>query len=70
LIMMSKKLASEGVMPTDCFPRVSKWGRGSWVTKTENADTRGDGNLTPGSIKLILDRQQRLLRRELTVVSP
>jgi membrane protease YdiL (CAAX protease family) len=24
LIMMSKKLASEGVMPTDCFPRVSK----------------------------------------------
>lgn len=31
-----------------------------WVTKTENADTRGDGNLTPGSVKLILDGQQRI----------
>ena len=31
-----------------------------WVTKTENADTRGDGSLTPGSVKLILDGQQRI----------
>lgn len=31
-----------------------------WVTKTENANTRGDGGLTPGSVKLILDGQQRI----------
>lgn len=31
-----------------------------WVTKTENTSTRGDGNLTPGSVKLILDGQQRI----------
>ncbi len=31
-----------------------------WVTKTENADARGDGNLTPGSVKLLLDGQQRM----------
>ena len=31
-----------------------------WVTKTEEADTRGEGNLTPGSVKLILDGQQRI----------
>jgi hypothetical protein len=31
-----------------------------WVTKTENADARGDGPLTPGSVKLLLDGQQRI----------
>lgn len=31
-----------------------------WVTKTEVADTRGDGTLTPGSVKLLLDGQQRI----------
>ena len=31
-----------------------------WVTKTELAETRGDGNLTPGSVKLLLDGQQRM----------
>lgn len=31
-----------------------------WVTKTENADARGDGALTPGSVKLLLDGQQRI----------
>ncbi len=31
-----------------------------WTTKTENASTRGDGLLAPGSVKLILDGQQRI----------
>ncbi len=31
-----------------------------WVTKTEGAQTRGDGKLAPGSIKLLLDGQQRV----------
>lgn len=31
-----------------------------WMTKTENANARGDGNLTAGSVKLILDGQQRI----------
>jgi hypothetical protein len=31
-----------------------------WVTKTENADARGDQALTPGSVKLLLDGQQRI----------
>src|SRR5689334_17219041 len=31
-----------------------------WVTNTESADTRGDGVLTPGSVKLLLDGQQRI----------
>ena len=31
-----------------------------WVTKTEDAVTRGDGSLAPGSVKLILDGQQRI----------
>lgn len=31
-----------------------------WVTKTENADARGDGVLAPGSVKLLLDGQQRI----------
>jgi len=31
-----------------------------WVTKTENANARGDGDLTPGSVKLLLDGQQRM----------
>jgi len=31
-----------------------------WVTKTENAQTRGDGPLQPGSIELLLDGQQRV----------
>jgi hypothetical protein len=31
-----------------------------WVTKTENADARGDQTLTPGSVKLLLDGQQRI----------
>jgi hypothetical protein len=31
-----------------------------WVTKTETANTRGDAKLTPGSVKLLLDGQQRI----------
>ncbi len=31
-----------------------------WVTKTEGASTRGDGMLSPGSVKLLLDGQQRI----------
>ncbi len=31
-----------------------------WVTKTENANARGDSDLTPGSVKLLLDGQQRI----------
>jgi hypothetical protein len=31
-----------------------------WVTKTEQADTRGDSKLSLGSVKLILDGQQRI----------
>lgn len=31
-----------------------------WVTKTEHADARGNGPLTPGSVKLLLDGQQRI----------
>lgn len=31
-----------------------------WVTKTENADARGDQSLQPGSVKLLLDGQQRI----------
>lgn len=31
-----------------------------WATKTENANARGDGNLAPGSVKLLLDGQQRI----------
>ena len=31
-----------------------------WVTKTEIADARGDQTLTPGSVKLLLDGQQRI----------
>jgi hypothetical protein len=31
-----------------------------WVTKTESADARGDGQLAPGSVKLLLDGQQRM----------
>jgi hypothetical protein len=31
-----------------------------WVTKTESASARGDGALTPGSVKLLLDGQQRI----------
>ncbi|MGH2584815.1 MAG: GmrSD restriction endonuclease domain-containing protein [Dehalococcoidia bacterium] len=31
-----------------------------WTTKTESADARGDGQLTPGSVKLLLDGQQRI----------
>src|SRR5688500_15356175 len=31
-----------------------------WVTKTENADARGDGALQPGSVELLLDGQQRI----------
>jgi len=31
-----------------------------WVTKTEQADTRGKGVLQPGSVKLLLDGQQRI----------
>jgi hypothetical protein len=31
-----------------------------WVTKTEAAEARGDGRLAPGSVKLILDGQQRV----------
>ncbi|MHB8576119.1 MAG: GmrSD restriction endonuclease domain-containing protein, partial [Dehalococcoidia bacterium] len=31
-----------------------------WVTKTETANARGDGTLTQGSVKLLLDGQQRM----------
>lgn len=31
-----------------------------WVTNTDNADTRGDTPLPPGSVKLLLDGQQRI----------
>lgn len=31
-----------------------------WVTKTKHADTRGDQQLTPGNVELILDGQQRV----------
>lgn len=31
-----------------------------WVTRTEGAPARGDGQLTPGSVELILDGQQRM----------
>ena len=31
-----------------------------WVTKTEQADARGSGELSPGTVELILDGQQRI----------
>jgi hypothetical protein len=31
-----------------------------WVTQTDTADTRGDTQLTPGAVKLLLDGQQRI----------
>lgn len=31
-----------------------------WITKTEDAQTRGDGSLAPGSVRLLLDGQQRI----------
>src|SRR5216110_533077 len=31
-----------------------------WVTKTESANARGDGQLQPGTVKLLLDGQQRI----------
>jgi hypothetical protein len=31
-----------------------------WVTKTEHADARGNGELAPGYVKLLLDGQQRI----------
>ena len=31
-----------------------------WVTKTDGAPARGNGTLTPGSVELILDGQQRM----------
>lgn len=31
-----------------------------WITKTEGAPARGNGQLTPGSVELILDGQQRM----------
>lgn len=31
-----------------------------WVTKTENANARGDGPITPGWVELLLDGQQRM----------
>jgi hypothetical protein len=31
-----------------------------WVTQTENANARGDAPLAPGSVKLLLDGQQRI----------
>ena len=31
-----------------------------WVTSTDDSITRGDGRLTPGSVNLILDGQQRI----------
>ena len=31
-----------------------------WLTKTEDADARGDAPLAPGIVKLLLDGQQRI----------
>src|SRR3954454_853929 len=31
-----------------------------WVTKTEIADARGQVTMTPGSVRLLLDGQQRI----------
>ena len=31
-----------------------------WLTKTEGAQARGDGHLSPGTVKLLLDGQQRI----------
>jgi hypothetical protein len=31
-----------------------------WITRTEHAQTRGDGTLAPGTVKLLLDGQQRI----------
>jgi Protein of unknown function DUF262 len=31
-----------------------------WVTKTESADPRGGASLTPGSVRLLVDGQQRI----------
>jgi hypothetical protein len=31
-----------------------------WITKSEDATTRGDGQLAPGVVKLLLDGQQRI----------
>ncbi|HJJ51297.1 MAG TPA: DUF262 domain-containing protein, partial [Methanocorpusculum sp.] len=31
-----------------------------WVTRPEDASARGDGQLAPGSVKLLLDGQQRI----------
>jgi len=31
-----------------------------WVTKADAAPARGDGNLAPGVVKLLLDGQQRI----------
>jgi uncharacterized protein with ParB-like and HNH nuclease domain len=31
-----------------------------WITKSETAETRGDGDLAPGMVKLLLDGQQRI----------
>jgi len=31
-----------------------------WETRTENADVRGDGRLQHGTVKLLLDGQQRV----------
>ena len=31
-----------------------------WVTRTEEADAKGDGQLTPGYVKLLVDGQQRI----------
>src|SRR2546423_5048001 len=32
-----------------------------WVTKTETANARGDGQLAPGTVTLLLDGQQRII---------
>jgi uncharacterized protein with ParB-like and HNH nuclease domain len=31
-----------------------------WVTKSETAEIRGDGDLAPGMVNLLLDGQQRM----------
>ena len=31
-----------------------------WLTRTEHANARGDGFLAPGTVKLLLDGQQRI----------
>ena len=39
-----------------------------WVTQTDNADARGDQELQAGSVKLLLDGQQRITSLYLSLI--